>query len=243
LLCIATGAGAAGCLNMCCEIHRDALMTRTQTRPLAAGRLDPDSARAFGLLLATLSVSFLGLVANWRAAFLLAFTIFFYIVVYTWILKPRTPYNIVIGGLSGALPPLVGWVSSTGTFDWPPIIMVMIIFFWTPAHFWALCLDHYSDFENAGFPMLPSTHGDHHTRRGILTYTLLTFFSSFLLLYTYTFDRFYMVSAFILGSIFIKEAYGVYSGKVRGKRLFFTSIMYLFLLFLSMLIDRFVTHF
>ena len=243
LLCIATGAGASGCLNMWCEVHRDAHMARTRTRPLPDGRIDPDSALAFGCILSLLSVCLLGLCTNWYAAFLLFFTILFYIFIYTLYLKPRTSQNIVIGGVAGALPPVIGWVAVTGTTDIAPWLMFLIIFLWTPAHFWSLCIDQYSDYHNAGFPMLPITHGEDITRRGILRYTILTVLASLALNYYFDFGYLYLTSSVILGILFITESYRVYYKKISSRRLFFFSIIYLFLLFLTMIIDHFIVRY
>ncbi|MES2607405.1 MAG: heme o synthase [Pseudomonadota bacterium] len=239
IFCIAVGAGASGCLNMWCEIHRDTVMSRTQSRPLPSGRIDPNSALAFGIILSLLSVGMLGLVSNWRASAYLLATILFYVFVYTLYLKPRTPQNIVIGGAAGALPPVIGWVCVTGHTDWSAWILFLIIFLWTPAHFWALCLEQHEDYAIAGLPMLPNTHGEEVTRRGILRYTFLTVMSSFSLIYFTNLGLVYIISAAILGALFIAEAYRVYYKRVGSKRLFFISIIYLFLLFASMLINRF----
>ena len=239
IFCIAVGAGASGCLNMWCEIHRDTLMSRTQSRPLPSGRIDPNSALAFGIILSLLSVGMLGLVSNWRASTYLLITILFYVFVYTLYLKPRTPQNIVIGGAAGALPPVIGWVCVTGHADWPAWILFLIIFLWTPAHFWALCLEQHEDYATAGLPMLPITHGEEITRRGILRYTFLTVIASFSLIYFTKLGLVYTVASTVLGALFMAEAYHVYYKKAPSKRLFFISIIYLFLLFLSMLMNRF----
>lgn len=238
IFCIAVGAGASGCLNMWCEIHRDTVMLRTQSRPLPSGRIDPNSALAFGIILSLLSVAMLGLVSNWRASAYLLATILFYVFVYTLYLKPRTPQNIVIGGAAGALPPVIGWACVTGHADWPAWILFLIIFLWTPAHFWALCLEQHEDYAAAGLPMLPITHGEEITRRGILRYTFLTVIASFSLIYFTKLGLAYIIAATILGALFMAEAYRVYYKKTSSKRLFFISIIYLFLLFSSMLMSR-----
>jgi protoheme IX farnesyltransferase len=173
VLCIAVGGGASGALNMWWDADIDALMRRTRTRPIPSGRVEPGEALALGLGLSGFSVMLLGLAANWTAAALLAFTIFFYAVVYTMWLKRRTPQNIVIGGLAGALPPLVGWVAATGSFAWAPVLMVLLVFMWTPPHFWALALFVRTDYGLARVPMLTETHGDRATRAHILAYALL----------------------------------------------------------------------
>lgn len=242
IFCIAVGAGAAGCLNMWYEINRDNAMVRTQSRPLPSGRVDPNSALAFGVILSALSVGLLGIITNWTASFYLLATILYYVFFYTMYLKPRTPQNIVIGGAAGALPPVIGWVCVTGHADLTAWALFMIIFLWTPAHFWALCLEQHEDYENAGFPMLPNTHGADVTRRGILRYTLLTVLCSFSLVYLQHLGWFYIISATILGLIFIIEAYRVYYKKIPSKRLFFISILYLFLLFSSMLAQKLIDY-
>src|ERR1700736_872369 len=155
LLCIAIGAGASGALNMWYDADIDAVMTRTAKRPIPAGRVEPGEALAFGSTLAVFSVAVLGVLVNWFAAALLAFTIFFYVFVYTMWLKRSTPQNIVIGGAAGAFPPVVGWAAVTGDVSLAPVLMFLIIFLWTPPHFWALGLLSTDDYRRAGVPMLP----------------------------------------------------------------------------------------
>jgi protoheme IX farnesyltransferase len=173
LLCIAVGAGASGALNMWYDADIDAKMVRTANRPIPAGRVSPGEALAFGLVLSVFSVLVLGLVANWLAAGLLAFTIFFYAVVYTMWLKRWTPQNIVIGGAAGAFPPMIGWAAVTGAVSLESIVLFLIIFFWTPPHFWALALIKSDDYARAGIPMLPVVAGEAETRRQIFIYTVL----------------------------------------------------------------------
>ena len=173
LLCIAVGAGAAGALNMWYDADIDAVMTRTAGRPIPAGRVQPGEALAFGVTLAGFSVVFLGLMINWLAAGLLAFTIFFYVVVYTMWLKRSTPQNIVIGGAAGAFPPMIGWAAATGGIGLESILLFLIIFFWTPPHFWALSLCRADEYARAGVPMLPVVAGAAETRRQILLYSLV----------------------------------------------------------------------
>ena len=174
LLAIALGAGASGALNQWWDADIDAVMTRTRNRPIPAGRIAPGEALAFGLTLSVFAVTLLGLVANWFSAFLLAFTIFFYVVVYSMILKRRTVENIVIGGAAGALPPVVGWAAATGSLSLEPLVLFAIILIWTPPHFWALALIKSDDYARAGVPMLPVVAGPDVTRRRILAYALLT---------------------------------------------------------------------
>jgi protoheme IX farnesyltransferase len=173
LLMIAVGAGASGCLNMWWDADIDAVMTRTAKRPIPAGKIRPDEALAFGLTLSGGSVLVLGIVANWLAAGLLAFTIVFYAVIYSMWLKRSTPQNIVIGGLAGALPPVVAQAAVTGSFGLESLVLCAIIFIWTPPHFWALALVKSGDYARAGIPMLPNVAGPDATRRQILAYTLL----------------------------------------------------------------------
>lgn len=173
LLAIAVGAGASGALNMWYDADIDALMRRTQNRPIPAGRLRKEDALGFGLVLCVLSVMTLGIVANWLAAALLAFTIFFYVAIYTMWLKRSTPQNIVIGGAAGALPPIVGYAAATGEVSLASIALFAIIFAWTPAHFWALALVKTDEYARAGIPMLPNVKGADRTRRDILFYALL----------------------------------------------------------------------
>ena len=173
ILFIALGAGASGALNMWWDADIDAVMRRTAKRPIPAGRVQPGEALGLGLALSGISVVMLGLATNLVAAGLLAFTIFFYIVVYSMWLKRLTPQNIVIGGAAGAFPPMIGWVAVTGTVSWEAALMFALIFMWTPPHFWALALFMKEDYSNAGVPMLTVTHGRLATRRHILVYTLL----------------------------------------------------------------------
>ncbi len=173
ILCIAVGAGGSAALNMAYDADIDAVMRRTRRRPVPAGRVQPADARALGLTLSLFSVAVMGLAANWFAAGCLAFTIAFYVVVYTLWLKRRTPQNIVIGGLAGALPPLVGWAAATGAAPINAWLLVAIIFVWTPPHFWALSLYTCEDYAAAGVPMMPLVKGRASTRRQILAYCLV----------------------------------------------------------------------
>ena len=173
LLCIAIGAGAAGALNMAYEADIDAIMSRTSDRPIPQGRITPGEALGFGGLLAVFSVGIMGLMVNVLAGALLAFTIFFYAVVYTMWLKRWTPQNIVIGGAAGAFPPMIGWAAATGSISLEPILLFLVIFFWTPPHFWALSLLRSDDYARAGIPMLPVVAGEAETRRQILLYSIV----------------------------------------------------------------------
>jgi protoheme IX farnesyltransferase len=243
LLCIAIGAGAAGALNMWFDADIDAIMSRTKTRPIPAGRVLRREALAFGTTLAVGSVVVLGLVANWLAASLLAFTIFFYVVIYTMWLKRATPQNIVIGGAAGAFPPMVGWAAATGGIGLESVLLFLIIFFWTPPHFWALSLWRGQDYARAGIPMLPVVAGYPETRRQILLYSLVLApigASPWLLGYA---GLFYGVTAVIGGGLMIWLAARIShfgdrpQGDKAAKQLFGFSILYLFLLFAVLLID------
>src|SRR6202166_4086224 len=173
LLCIAVGAGASGALNMWFDADIDARMTRTARRPVPMGRVQPGEALAFGLTLSGFSVVVLGLLVNVLAAALLAFTIFFYVAIYTMWLKRSTPQNIVIGGAAGAFPPMIGWAAATGGLGIESLLLFLVIFFWTPPHFWALSLLRAGDYARAGIPMLPVVAGPAETRRQILIYSLV----------------------------------------------------------------------
>jgi protoheme IX farnesyltransferase len=241
LLCITVGAGAAGALNMWYDADIDARMARTAGRPIPRGRVTPGEAAGFGFTLAAFSVVALGLLVNLLAAALLAFTIFFYVAIYTVWLKRSTPQNIVIGGAAGALPPMIGWAAATGTLAIEPIVLFLIIFFWTPPHFWALSLYRIGDYARAGVPMLPVVAGEGETRRQIWFYTLLLAplgVVPWLLGYT---GLVYGVAALVLGAGMIVLALRVRresSGHTACKQLFAFSILYLFLLFAMLLVDR-----
>jgi protoheme IX farnesyltransferase len=243
LLCIAIGAGAAGALNMWYDADIDAVMSRTSQRPIPAGKVLPGEALSFGMTLAAGSVAVLGLVANWLAASLLAFTIFFYVVVYTTWLKRATPQNIVIGGAAGAFPPMIGWAAATGSIGLESVLLFLIIFFWTPPHFWALSLWRADDYARAGIPMLPVVAGRAETRRQILLYSIVLApigVSPWLFGYA---GLIYGVTAVASGAAMIAlasriMALGDSDGAVpAAKRLFGVSILYLFVLFAVLLID------
>jgi len=244
LIAIAIGGGASGALNMWYEADIDGLMGRTRGRPIPAGRLDPDEALAFGLVLSGVSILTLGLVANWLAAALLAFTIFFYVVIYTMWLKRATPMNIVIGGAAGALPPVVAYAAATGEVSLASLVLFGIIFIWTPPHFWALALVKNEDYTRAGVPMLPVVAGPDRTRLEILLYTLALVplgLAPYLLGFA---SAFYGAAAVVLGAAFLWFSWRVYAlreGAAAIKaawRLFGFSIVYLFLLFSIVVIER-----
>jgi protoheme IX farnesyltransferase len=249
LLCIAIGAGASGALNMWYDADIDARMARTVGRPIPAGRVTPGEAFGFGMTLSVGSVLMMALAVNNAAAFLLTFTIFFYVVIYTMGLKRRTPQNIVIGGAAGAFPPMIGWAAVTGTVSIPSIVLFLIIFMWTPPHFWALALFRSEDYEKAGVPMLPVVAGEAETRRQILIYSALlvpvTLAPGFLgfagIIYT--------GAVAVLGALFLVFAWRVFRTNAASddakkaqdkaaKQLFGYSILYLFLVFSILLVEQ-----
>jgi protoheme IX farnesyltransferase len=242
LLCIAVGAGAAGALNMWYDADVDALMTRTARRPVPMGRVRPGEALAFGLTLGSFAIVVLGLLVNWVAAALLAFTIFFYVVIYTIWLKRSTPQNIVIGGAAGAFPPMIGWAAVTGSLSLEPVLLFLIIFFWTPPHFWALALYRTEDYARARIPMLPVVSGDASTRRQIMLYTLvLVPLGVAPWAFGYT-GALYGVTALVTGAIMVMLGWQVFRESRPAERasrnLFAFSILYLFLLFAVLLVER-----
>ena len=246
LLAIAVGAGAAGCLNMWYDADIDAVMTRTALRPIPAGRVSRDEALAFGLTLSVGSVLFLGLMTNLFAAAFLAFTIFFYAVVYTMWLKRWTAQNIVIGGAAGAFPPMIGYAAVTGSADLVSFILFAIIFIWTPPHFWALALVKKGDYAKAGVPMLPVTAGETATRHQILLYTLILAPAGVLPAIMGFGGIAYAVLSVVsgLGMIFLAlRVHACREGDAARKaamQLFGFSILYLFLLFAVLLIEKMV---
>jgi protoheme IX farnesyltransferase len=244
LLCIAIGAGASGALNMWYDADIDAVMTRTARRPIPAGRVQPGEALAFGATLAVFSVATLGLMVSWFAAALLAFTIFFYVFVYTMWLKRSTPQNIVIGGAAGAFPPMIGWASVTGDVTLAPVLMFLIIFLWTPPHFWALSLLKSDDYARAGVPMLPVVAGLDETRRQILIYTLILApigLAPTLLGFA---GMLYGAVALGCGAAMLMLAWRVYryregqAAVSAARKLFAFSLLYVFLLFAALLADH-----
>jgi protoheme IX farnesyltransferase len=245
LLCIAVGAGAAGALNMWYDADIDAIMRRTTSRPIPQGRVAPGEALAFGLTLAGFSVAVLGLLVNWLAAALLAFTIFFYIVIYTMWLKRWTAQNIVIGGAAGAFPPMIGWAAATGGVSIESVLLFLIIFFWTPPHFWALSLNRADDYARARVPMLPVVAGAAETRWQILLYSIVLVpiaAAPWLLGYA---GAVYGVTALLAGAVMVALAWRVRStGEGEGagaeraaQQLFAFSILYLFVLFAVLLVE------
>lgn len=247
LLCIALGAGASGALNMAYDSDIDGLMARTAARPIPLGRISREEAFAFGWWIAAASVAMMTLFVNPLAAGLLAFTILFYVGIYTRLLKRSTPQNIVIGGLAGALPPAIGWAAATGSLSLAPLVLVAITFMWTPPHFWALALYRSDDYARAGVPMMPVVRGKTHTRGQILIYTILLLplglapalmgFAGWL----------YGATAAVLGGWMLLEAVAVWRERdeVRepaARKLFGVSILYLFGLFAALIAERVIGY-
>lgn len=251
IFCIALGAGAAGALNMWYDHDIDAMMRRTTDRPIPAGRIEPGSALGYGLALSGIAVLLLAMATNLCAAAVLALSIFYYAVIYTMWLKRRTPQNIVIGGGAGAFPPVIGWAAVTGHIGLLPLLLFAIVFFWTPPHFWSLALYAATDYEKAGIPMLPVVKGARHTRLNVLIYALLLLpltLSPWALGLT---GAVYGGTALIAGLAFLYCCWGVYAdqqdaaGKSLSKdkparRAFKFSILYLFILFLAVAVDRLI---
>jgi len=240
VLCIAIGAGASGAINMWYERDIDAIMSRTKLRPIPQGRVNPDEAVSFGVVLTILSVGLMGLALNWTAAALLAFASFFYVVIYTIWLKRRTPQNIVIGGAAGAFPPMIGWAAVTGHVSLESIMLFTIIFLWTPPHFWALALYKNEDYKKAGIPMLPVVAGAAVTRQQILLYSIIL--TPFVLApyFMHIAGMTYFTGAIILHGLFILAAFRVWRDTTFkfAKIMFGYSIFYLFGLFALMMIGR-----
>ena len=244
ILCIALAAGACGALNQWYEVEIDAKMRRTAKRPLPAGRMDRDAALQFGVGLGAFSVLLMGLATNWLAAVLLAVSILFYVLIYTVWLKPRTAQNIVIGGAAGAFPPLIGWVAATGHMAMLPLLLFGIVFLWTPPHFWALALFRENDYAAAGVPMLPNVAGSDETRKQILIYTLILLPMTFLPAFLGVSGLLYVAGVALLSVVFLYYAINVYRTRQGAaadracKKLFGFSILWLFLVFALIPIER-----
>ncbi len=246
LTMIAVGAGASGALNMWYDADIDARMARTAARPIPRGHVTADEALTFGIVLSVGSVLVLGLLVNWVAGGLLAMTIAYYVFIYTMWLKRRTPQNIVIGGAAGAFPPMVGWAAVTGTVSLESVVLFLIIFFWTPPHFWALALYRCRDYERVGVPMLPVTHGPDETRRQIVIYSLLLVPLAVTPYLIGLGGLTYLVASLALGAVFLALAFKVYriregrEGDQAARQLFGFSIFYLFALFAVILGEQLV---
>jgi heme o synthase len=244
ILCIAVGAGASGALNMALEGDIDAKMARTANRPIPRGRITKPEAMAFGLTLAFFSVLTLGILVNWIAGALLAFTIFFYVVIYTIALKRLTAQNIVIGGAAGAFPPMIGWAAVTGDVSAVGAALFLLIFLWTPPHFWALALYRSDDYRRAGVPMLPVVAGARETKRQMLLYTLVLVPVALAPTLLGSVGWLYGAVALALSLAFIGHALAVWraaddeTGHAPAKRMFRFSLLYLALLFAALPLDR-----
>ncbi len=241
LFAIAAGAGASGAINQWYDRDIDAVMSRTKSRPIPAGFMAPAEALTLGLVVSALSVLLLGLATNWLAASLLAFTIFFYAVVYTVWLKRRTPQNIVIGGAAGAFPPMIGWTAVTGTLSIQPLLLFAIIFMWTPPHFWALALVKNEDYTRAKIPMLPVVSGAVETRRQIVIYAVLMAPLAVVPSFIGMTSLAYGVATGLAGVVFVGLSLKLWANgsDKTAMQLFGYSILYLFLVFLGLVIDRF----
>ncbi len=249
IVSIAIGAGASGALNMWYDADIDARMARTAARPLPRGRVSADEALSFGTILSVASVVTLGVLVNWVAGALLAMTIAFYVFVYTMWLKRRTPHNIVIGGAAGAFPPMIGWAAVTGNVGIESILMFLIIFMWTPPHFWALALYRCRDYERVGVPMLPVVAGLAETRRQILIYSVLLVPLAIAPYFIGLGGIVYLAFSIALGAGFLWLAVNVYrttegrEADTAARQLFWFSILYLYLLFAVLLTESAVARF
>jgi len=251
ILCIAVAAGACGAINMWYDRDIDALMRRTARRPVPAGRIAPNAALGFGVMLAVAAIAVMGLATNWFAAGWLAFSVFFYVVIYTMWLKRRTPQNIVIGGAAGAFPPIIGWAAVTGDVSAVPLILFAIVFMWTPPHFWALSLWAHGDYARAKVPMLPVTHGARETRRQIVVYTVALVPVTLAPWFVGFSGPAYAAIAALLGGVFLfhalrtlreaqDEAGRSLANDAAARATFRYSLYYLFVLFGALALDRLV---
>ena len=252
ILCIALGGGAAGALHMWWDADIDIIMRRTRSRPIPAGRISLEEARGLGFALSGFSVAMLGLATNWTAAGLLAFTIFFYIAVYTIWLKRVTPQNIVIGGAAGAFPPIIGWAAVTGGISIESIFMFALIFMWTPPHFWALALFTRTDYDNAGVPMLPVSRGRKSTRKHILAYTIILALLAFSMIFSNLGGFVFISTTLILNVLFVKGAFSIWSRSEEDseednflieRKFFKLSLLYLFAHFGAISLDNIIMRF
>ena len=248
LLAVALGSGAAGALNMWYESDLDSIMTRTCLRPIPTGKLTKKQALVFGIVSSLVSVIALYIFSNLISAFILAVTILFYLFVYTIWLKRKTPQNIVIGGASGALPPVIGWAIATNGISLEPIILFLIIFIWTPSHFWALSLYKTEDYRKAKIPMMPITSGIQNTKANILVYSALLFAVSLAPFFLNFSGLIYLTISFILGGYYLFISYELFKAKKASaerklaNRLFGFSIFYLFIIFATLLVDSVLTY-
>lgn len=243
ILCIAVGGGASGALNMWYDADIDAVMKRTQKRPIPSGKVTGGEVLVYGLVLSALSVLTMGIFINWFSAAFLAFTIFFYVVIYTMWLKRSTPQNIVIGGASGAFPPMIGWAAATGTISMESVVLFLIIFMWTPPHFWALSLFAKTDYGAAKIPMMPNVRGERSTKNQILVYAIIMALCG-VAPYVMGFAGItYGVVSIVLGSIFVYHSFVLWKTETKeattpvAKKLFFFSLFYLAAIFAVLLIE------
>ena len=245
IICIAVGAGAAGALNMWWDQELDKLMIRTSNRPLPSGNISPDDAFVYGMSLSIFSVMFLGLVANWISAFLLAFTIFFYVVIYSMLLKKRTAQNIVIGGAAGAMPPVIGWMAVTGSLSVEPVLLFALIFLWTPPHFWALSVAMKDDYQRANIPMFPVVYGVQETRTKIFQYTFLILACSQLVAISSLGGLFFLITSNVLNAYLLYLSFKIFRKKENNDwkielKFFKFTIGYLFLFFGALVIQKLI---
>ena len=244
IFAIAIGAGASGALNQWYERDIDSIMERTKNRPIPSKKIEPSEALTFGIILSFISVIILGLAVNWFSALLLAFTIIFYAFIYTVLLKRSTIQNIVIGGASGAFPPVIGYSLIDGKISVEPLILFGIIFLWTPPHFWALALLRQNEYKLANIPMLPVVYGEKITRKYILYYVLLLIPFSLLPFVLGYSSLVYFSASILLGFEFLRRTHALMKVKTNSEnKLFLFSITYLFLLFLSICLDKFYQSF
>ena len=244
LIAVAIGAGAAGTLNMWYESDIDALMQRTCLRPIPTGKVSKNQALIFGVLTSFASIIMLYAFSNFLSALMLSITILFYVIIYTIWLKQRTSQNIVIGGAAGAFPPIIGWTIATNSITFEPIFLFLIIFFWTPSHFWALSLYKIEDYSNAKIPMLPVVSGVKSTKINIFVYSIILVIISIIPYFFGYFGLTYLIPSIFLGSYYIYLCYDLLShsdrDKIIAKKIFIYSILYLFLIFIIILIDNII---
>lgn len=239
-LCIALGSGAAGAINMWYERDVDALMKRTKNRPIPGKRVYPQTALEFSIIVAVFSVILMAVAVNWMAAFILLVAILFYVFIYTIWLKRRTPQNIVIGGAAGAFPPMIGWAAVTGNISIESVLLFLIIFAWTPPHFWSLALYKNEEYKNAGIPMMPVVAGSQATRRLILIYTIALVLVSFIPMTIGMMGLIYCIGMALLSAKFLEYSYLLYQeySEELARKNFKFSLLYLFGLFMLMVVDR-----
>jgi protoheme IX farnesyltransferase len=238
ILCITIGAGSAAAINMWYDRDIDAIMKRTQKRPIVTGAVKADEALAFGIITGTMAIIMMAVSVNIISAALLAFTILYYIYIYTIWLKRTSVQNVVIGGVSGALPPIIGWASVTGNISWQAFSLFAIIFIWTPPHSWALALYRSADYKNCNIPMMPVIKGVLYTKKQIMLYSILMFFISLWPYFLNISSHLYLITAIISGLTFLYYAVNLFADTEQNhvaKKLFWYSIFYLFIIFFSLI--------